>query len=67
MTLIKRIIIVLAVVMPLAALAVIAGLALSPATRARADAAPATMRVATPAAPHHTAPSPTPRHTEDQP
>jgi len=45
----RRVIVMLAVLLPLAALAIVAGLALSPATRARADAAPATLPAARPA------------------
>jgi lipoprotein-anchoring transpeptidase ErfK/SrfK len=44
----KRTIIMLALFAPLAALAVVAGMALAPAARARADAAPATMPTAKP-------------------
>lgn len=66
MTPIKRIILMLAVIMPLAALAVIAGLALSPATRAKADAAPATMPMAKPAAPK-LAPAPPPTGPQIEP
>jgi lipoprotein-anchoring transpeptidase ErfK/SrfK len=66
MTPIKRIIIMLAVIMPLATLAVIAGLALSPATRAKADAAPATMPMAEPAAPK-LAPAPPPTGPQIEP
>jgi lipoprotein-anchoring transpeptidase ErfK/SrfK len=44
----KRMIVMLALFAPLAALAVVAGMALAPAARARADAAPATMPAAKP-------------------
>lgn len=64
---IKRIILMLAVIAPLAALAVIAGLALSPATRAKADAAPATMPMAKPAAPKHIAAPPAPAAPQIEP
>jgi hypothetical protein len=43
-------IVALAALAPLAALAAVAGMALSPATRARADAAPAALPAAKPAA-----------------
>jgi len=46
----KRMIVMLALFAPLGALAVVAGMVLAPATRARADAAPATMPAATPIA-----------------
>ncbi|MGN6269630.1 MAG: L,D-transpeptidase family protein [Sphingomonas sp.] len=64
---IKRIILMLAVIAPLAALAVIAGLALSPATRAKADAAPTTMPMAKPAAPKHIAAPPAPAAPQIEP
>jgi lipoprotein-anchoring transpeptidase ErfK/SrfK len=44
----KRMIVMLALFAPLAALAVVAGMALAPAARARADAAPAAMPAAKP-------------------
>ena len=47
----KRMIVLLAVLVPLAVLAAGAGLMLTPVTRARADAAPATMPAARPAPP----------------